>query len=73
MWHEIIVDNEDRSIHNYFSDMLLEISNVKSGFLFYLCDRFIKEIISRRKKLLLKKHFPYQRKRRKFCIMYQTT
>ena len=26
MWHKIIVNNEDRSIHNYFSDTLLEIS-----------------------------------------------
>ena len=51
MWHKIIVNNEDRSIHNYFSDTLLEISKhshaVESGLLFHLCERVIKEIISR--------------------------
>ena len=35
MWHKILVNNEDRSIHNYFSDTLLEISKhshaVESG------------------------------------------
>ena len=35
MWHKIIVNNEDRSLHNYFSDTLLEISKhshaVESG------------------------------------------
>ena len=29
--------------------------------------------MQKRKKLLLKKHFPYQRNRSKFCIMYQAT
>ena len=28
MWHKIIVNNEDRFIHNYFSDTLLEISKI---------------------------------------------
>ena len=47
---KIIANNEDRSIHNYFSDTLLEISKyshaVESGLLFHLCERVIKEIIS---------------------------
>ena len=51
MWPKIIANNEDRSIHNYFSDTLLEISKyshaVESGLLFHLCERVIKEIISR--------------------------
>ena len=51
MWHKIIINNEDRSIHSYFSDTLLEIpkhSNaVESGLLFHLCERIIKEVISR--------------------------
>ena len=50
IWHKIIVDNEDRSIHNYFSDTLLEISKhshaIESGLLFHLCERIIKQIIS---------------------------
>ena len=77
MWHKIIVNNEDRSIHNYFRNTLLEISKhshaVESGLLFHLSERVLKDIISRnlKKKLLLKKHFPYQKKRSKFCIMYQ--
>ena len=51
MWHKIIVNNEDRSIHNYFSDTLLEISKhshvAESGLLIHLCERVIKETISR--------------------------
>ena len=51
MWHKILVDNEDISIHNYFSDTLLKISKhshaVESGYLFHLYERIIKEIISR--------------------------
>ena len=49
MWYIIIVNNEDRSIHNYFIDTLLEISKhlhaVESGFLFHLCERVTKQII----------------------------
>ena len=80
MWHKIIVNNEDRSTHNYFSDTLVEISKhshaVESSLLFHLCDRIIKEVISinvKRKKLLLNKHFPYQSKMSKVCIVYQAT
>ena len=51
MWYKIIVSNEDRSIHNCFSDTLLEISKhshaVESGLLFNLCERIKREIISR--------------------------
>ena len=47
MCHKVIVNNEDRSIHNYFSDTLLEISKhshaLESGLLFHLCERIIKE------------------------------
>ena len=71
MWHEIIVDNEDRSIHSYFSDMLLEISNVKSGFLFYLCERYIKEIISRnveKKEIATKETLPVSKEKKR--ILY---
>ena len=51
MWHKIIVNNEDRSIHNYFSNTLLEILKhthaVASGLLFHLWERIIKEVIPR--------------------------
>ena len=51
MWHKIIVNNEDISLHNSFSDTLLEISKyshaVESGLLFHSCERIIKEVISR--------------------------
>ena len=51
MWHKMIVNNEDRSLHNYFSDTLLEISKhshaVESGLLLHSCERIIKEVISR--------------------------
>ena len=54
MWYKIIVSNEDRSIHNCFSDTLLEISKhshaVESGLLFNLCERIKREIISRNAK-----------------------
>ena len=39
MLHKIIVNNEDRSMHNYFSDTLMEVSlhshAVESGLLFF--------------------------------------
>ena len=51
MWHKVIVNNEDRSIHNYFSDTLLEISKHSHAFesylFFHLRERVMKEIISR--------------------------
>ena len=54
MWHKVIVDNEERSIHRYFSDTLLKISKhshaVESGLLFHLCERIIEKFISRKVK-----------------------
>ena len=51
VWHKIIVNNKESTIHNYFSDTLLEISKhshaVESGLLFHLGEKIIKEIISR--------------------------
>ena len=49
MWHKLFVNNEERSIHNYFSDTLVEISKhshaVESSLLLRLCDRIIKEFL----------------------------
>ena len=69
MWHKIIVNNEDRSLHNYFSDTLLEISKhshaVESGLLFHSCERIIKEVISRnvkKKEIATKETLPISKK-----------